>query len=69
MPRQQPQPSIDLTNISDIDLLKATVEILLHNGPVSPQDQAELDAINQEFTRRDSLVYLPSHSRRSRVTR
>ncbi len=53
-------PNPDLYNFSDIELLQITADILLHPGPVSEKDQAALDAINQEFIRRDSLSYLPS---------
>lgn len=46
---------LELMNASDIDLLQEIVNITLRDGPLTPQDQAELDAINQEFLRRESL--------------
>jgi hypothetical protein len=52
-------PKSDLVNFSDLELLQITTEILLHPGPVSEKDRQALDAINQEFIRRDSLSYLP----------
>jgi hypothetical protein len=50
----------DLQQLSDDTLLEHVVEIMLHDGPPSPQDKQDLNAINQEFIRRDSLSYLPS---------
>jgi hypothetical protein len=49
----------DLTQFSDVELLTMTVEIFTHTGPLSDTDREELELINQEFIRRDSLSYLP----------
>lgn len=48
----------NLTQKSEIDLLESVVEISLRTGPLTSEDRRELDAINQEFIRRDSLTYL-----------
>jgi hypothetical protein len=50
----------DLTNVSEVDLLQAVVTISLRNPTLTAQDQAELQAINQEIKRRENLVYLPN---------
>lgn len=47
--------SIDLTNISEADLLKGVVNILTTDGPVTTEQREELDAINSEFARREAL--------------
>jgi hypothetical protein len=51
--------NVDLQQLSDVALLESVVEITLHTGPMTPKDREELDIINQEFIRRDSLTYLP----------
>jgi len=53
--------TLDLTNVSEADLLKSWAEILSQPGPVTPQQRQELYAIDQEFTRRDQLTLYPKH--------
>jgi hypothetical protein len=45
----------DLTNVSEKDLLMAMVEVTLRNKQFDSRDMTDLEAINEEFKRRDSL--------------
>jgi hypothetical protein len=46
----------DLTHISEAELLRMAAEIFVAPGAITPQQQKDLAAIDQEFMRRDSLL-------------
>jgi len=66
-PPSKQSEEADLSQISDVELLQAFVAIVMHDH-LTDRDRAELTAINHEFVRRDSLAYLPTHSRHSHAT-
>ena len=47
--------AIDLAHFTEIELLEETADILVKPGDITVEDQARLDAINEEFIRRDRL--------------
>jgi len=56
MKRTKPSTAtLDLTNVSEAELLKNVADILIQPGPITEEQQVVLNAINAEFTRRDSL--------------
>jgi len=54
-PRKPSTTTSDLTNVSEADLLQNVADILIQPGPITDEQKLVLDAINAEFTRRDSL--------------
>jgi hypothetical protein len=51
----------DLTNFTEGELLQATVDIGAKSGEkVTPEQQAMLKAIQQEFKRRENLLLFPA---------
>ena len=53
-----PEDLLDLPNLSqlsEIGLLELVAGILILPGPISPEDRAKLNAINNEFIRRDTI--------------
>ncbi len=45
----------DLSKNSDLELFEAVLYITLKSGPYTPDEIQQLNLINQEFIRRDSL--------------
>lgn len=56
--KKQPVTTLipNLTNHSEVDLLQDVADILLQPGPITSEQRKVLDAINQEFVRRESLA-------------
>lgn len=50
----------DLTNVSEVDLLQALVDITLRNKQFDSQDMDDITSINEEFKRRESLKIFPA---------
>jgi hypothetical protein len=60
MPKMKEKETPDLTNVSEVDLLQAMIDITMRNQQLDSHDMDDLKAINEEFKRRESLQLLPA---------
>jgi hypothetical protein len=49
----------DLSQKSDLEMFEEVLHITLQDGPLITEQIQYLNAINQEFIRRDSLAHIP----------